>query len=673
MIACAGIIAAVGIVAYANSLDGAFVFDDHTHIVGNDDIRSLTPLSNHLGARRPLVSLSLAVNYAIGGDNPRSYHVFNILIHVLAGLVLFGVIRRTAELVRSEQAGDASNTLIAAAAALLWVAHPIQTQSVTYVIQRGESMMGLFYLLTLYCVIRGAKKSDGTAWFIAAVIFCALGMASKAVMVTAPVMILLYDRTFLSSSLADAIRRRWVLYLGLAATWGVLAATGVVEGVLSTNAGRRATVGFSYKDVTPLHYLFTQPSVILFYIRQAVLPIDLCLDYGWTTVRSFSAAALPGLVILIILLAAAWGCWKRRWWGFAGMWFFLILAPTSSFIPIRDIAFIHRMYLSLAALTVLAAAGVWYLGGRLASRAHMGRVFACIGLLVPLVGAQLVGTWARNRVFASEAAVWRDVVAKRPAHARAWVNLGEALDAREQSEEVIACCQRALSLNPNNHVKCAAYVNLGSAYAIQQRYKDAADAFRKAIETGDSNEWPVFFNLGGALFRMGEMEEALAAYRTVIEKDPGNANAKARAARCLVALGQHAEAVELWRQSLEKSSGDVETWYNMGNALSHLGRVSEAAEAYRKALAIQPSLADARCNLGHMLLRLGRTSEALSEFQRVLRQSPRHVPASFNLGLALNQLGRREEAIRAFQRVLEIDPNHAQAAAALAELQAGGG
>ncbi|MGB2987435.1 MAG: glycosyltransferase family 39 protein, partial [Phycisphaerae bacterium] len=219
-----------GLIVYLNSFAGVFIFDDTVHILESERIRHLWPPWDLLARRRPTLELSLAVNYAIGGLGVWGYHAFNLAVHVLAGLTLFGIARRTLMHERCrDRLGQASHWL-ALTIALIWLVHPLQTQSVTYIIQRSESLMGLFYLLTLYCVIRGAESPLRYRWYLAAVIACALGMGSKAVMVTAPLVVLLYDRVFLSPSFSEAFRKRWGLYSGLAANWGILAACGVVQG-----------------------------------------------------------------------------------------------------------------------------------------------------------------------------------------------------------------------------------------------------------------------------------------------------------------------------------------------------------------------------------------------------------------------------------------------------------
>jgi hypothetical protein len=290
LLAAALIVAAL-VAAYANSFRGPFVFDDVEAIVENETIRSLAAPGAVLSppfadgqtvGGRPLVNLTLALNYAAGGLNPTGYHVVNLAIHLSAALVLFALIRRTLLIPPpSEVRPPPSGALpFAAAVALLWGLHPLQTESVTYVIQRAESLMGLLYLLTLYCFVRGVERpsfagpSEGKKtgiWMGLSVGACFLGMATKEVMVSAPVLVLLYDRAFVSGTIAAAWRRRRLYYASLAATWVLLGAL-----VLSTK-DRGGSMGLGL-SVSLGDYLLTQGPAILHYLRLVVWPQPLVFD-----------------------------------------------------------------------------------------------------------------------------------------------------------------------------------------------------------------------------------------------------------------------------------------------------------------------------------------------------------------------------------------------------------
>ena len=205
MLIRAAVIVLAGVIAYSNSLSAPFIFDDQTAILDNATIRQLSPLSVPLSpqrdtpvAGRPLVSLTFAINYAAGGLDPRGYRLINIAIHLLAALTLFGLVRRTLRLPSLAPRFGEQATNLAWVVALIWMLHPLQTETIDYVTQRTESMMGLFYLLTLYCSVRALEARHGR-WHVAAIVACAAGMACKESMVTAPVMVALYNVVFVSA------------------------------------------------------------------------------------------------------------------------------------------------------------------------------------------------------------------------------------------------------------------------------------------------------------------------------------------------------------------------------------------------------------------------------------------------------------------------------------------
>ncbi|MFH2002419.1 MAG: glycosyltransferase family 39 protein, partial [Planctomycetota bacterium] len=239
------VLVVTGLVLYANSLQGPFVYDDQFAIVENPNILQLWPLSQSLSAPdeapvagRPVVCLSLAINYALGGMEVVGYHLFNIVIHILCSLVLLGVVRRTLLSDKLRPFFEPAAQGLAFVCALLWLVHPVQSECVNYITQRTESMMALFYLLTLYCLIRARDSTRPRLWQVSCVAACSLGMACKESMVTAPFMIFVYDMVFLSGSLRVAVARRKVLYAGLASTW-------ILLGWLMTGGPRSESVGFA--------------------------------------------------------------------------------------------------------------------------------------------------------------------------------------------------------------------------------------------------------------------------------------------------------------------------------------------------------------------------------------------------------------------------------------------
>ncbi|MCG8406060.1 MAG: tetratricopeptide repeat protein [Phycisphaerales bacterium] len=664
------VILAAGALVYCNSLAGAFIFDDRISILDNEKITHLRPVGDLLKSRRPVVVLSLALNYAAGGLSPRGYHLFNLGVHLLAGLFLFGVIRRTMSSERMVEAFGRMAPWFAASVALLWVIHPLQTQSVTYVIQRSESLMGLFYLLTLYCLIRAATASSHSwPWYAASIASCGLGMGSKAVMVTAPVMMLFYDRVFLSTSWSALIRGRWAFHLGLAATWFVLFLYGIPGGVLNPSS-KGVTVGFGVEGVSGFDYAMTQAGVILHYLRVALWPTGLCLDHAWPIVDGIGDAVFPGLVILALLIGVLWSYRAMPWLGFAGTWFFVILSPTSSFVPVKDAAFEHRMYLPLAAVLVVCLAlfvRVFRLGFRRMNwslQAGHLVLFVLMLVVVSVLGAQ---TYRRNALYHDPVLIWEDTVEKAPHNARAHNSLGWSLLEQGRTDEAI---RRFHDASAQDSTYAAAHANLGTALMQKGDYPGAIKAFRTAFEI-DPREFGAEFHLklATAYFMAGEHASAVGTYQGVLETEPEACDESdyLHYGNALSTLGRLDEAVTAFRKSVAMNPTYAKGYYSLGNVLSWMNDLNGAMNAYREAIKIRPGFFEANVRLGALLDHDDRLVEAVACYRRALRRdSPQINPivrfeAHYGLGQSLLRLDRFEEATVSFRTALEINPKDARA------------
>ena len=469
------LIIAAGLWAYHNSFQGPFIFDDESAIPDNPHIRHLWPISQAMCAPycavigRPVVCLTLALDYALGGLHVWGYHASNLTVHVLSALVLFGIIRRTLDGVKFRNRFGSASVWLAAAITLIWEVHPLQTECVDYIVQRTELLMGLFLLLTLYCVLRGSQSSRPGVWYSLAVVSCALGMGSKEVMVVAPLIVLLYDWMFLAASFREQWRQRWGLYLGLAGTWLILPPL-----MAGTHYN---TVGFG-RGVSPWQYLETQAGIIPYYLRLCFWPQPLVISYfDWPFARSLEDVLADGIIVLGLLAATVWAFRRRPWLGFLGAWFFLILAPTSSFLPIlSEAAAERRMYLPLAAVVTLVVVGAFETGRRLLHR-RWGFVVGCLaGGCVTALFTFL--TIQRNRDYRSALTIWQDAVEKRPDNPVAHNFLGRALLQAGNAAQAIQQFQRALQLMPN---LAQAHFNMATAFEQLGRTREAIKQYDQVL------------------------------------------------------------------------------------------------------------------------------------------------------------------------------------------------
>jgi tetratricopeptide (TPR) repeat protein len=533
--AAAGLLVVAVGAAYANSFHGPFVLDDTPSIVENQSIRDFgsaqvlaAPPDAITTAGRPVVNLSLAVNYAIGGLAVEGYHVLNLAIHILAALALFGLVRRTLLLPTLSAQFGAAATGLALAVALLWAIHPLQTESVTYVVQRAEAMVGLFYFLTIYCLLRGAAAVRGSGWYAAALGTCALGMASKEVMVSAPVVALLYDRIFIAGSFRKSLRRRRGLWLALASTWVLLAL------LVYSSHNRAGSAGFGL-GITVWEYARTQFGCIIHYLRLAFWPSPLVLDYGAPVART-AAEIVPYAIAVFVLLAATVAVLALRpKLGFLGVWFFAILAPTSSIVPLPgQTEAEHRMYLPLAAVVVLVVLAAYRALGWLGLRSRRAVV-----ALVPAVTAVLGwGTYRRNQVYQSELAIWDSTIRNCPLNQRAYLSRGKAYDGTGQYDAAIRDYDDAIRLQPDY---AEAYNNRGAAYEAKGQVDTAIKDYDKAIalQPGGAES---YCNRGNVHQSKGQYDAAIKDYDKAIELKPNLAAAYQNRAIAYSLIGAFAKA-----------------------------------------------------------------------------------------------------------------------------------
>ncbi len=623
---CAALIAMAAYAAYCNSLSAPFVFDDIPNIVENPTIRSLWPVwgplqppgAGHAVSGRPVVNLTLAVNYALGGTAVRGYHSFNLLVHLAAALVLFGIVRRTLGLAWAPDWLRGSAQSLGFATALLWTVHPLQTESVTCIIQRTESLAGLLYLLTLYCFLRGSEPGAAMPrrWLGLSLAACYVGVATKEVLATAPLLLLLYDRAFITGTFREAWRQRRWAYLGLVLSWVPLA-------MLMAQTGNRGGTVMIGRGVTAWMSLLTQGKAVTGYLQLALWPHPLIVDYGDFTseMESEFAAVWPPFVFMSALAVMTLvAVIKRPRWGFPGAWFFVILGPSSSFIPLlSQVRAEHRMYLPLAAVVLLVVLLIHRTVGRAAP------------VVVMMLAAGLgVATVVRNYDYASSLALWTDTVRKKPDNPRAHYSLGLEYYHLDERAAAIGEYREALRLDPDY---LDVRLSLAGLLLDEHRAPEARPHLEAAIrlqpEKSDDNN-----TLGQLLLQVDEPARAQPFFEAAVRLDPEN----------------------------------YEAHNNLGYLLAANSRFAEAAEHYRRAVALHPEAATL-ANLGEALRALGRNAEAVQCGEQAVRLQPDSANARLALGQALAAAGRRVEAVASLQEVLRLEPGNRTAAELLRTLQ----
>jgi tetratricopeptide (TPR) repeat protein len=715
--AALAILIAAGIACYANSFGSPFVFDGIVYVKENQSLNSLWPGNYSVSLNRPVGFLSFALNRAWGGDDVWGYHAVNLAIHVVAAWLLFDLVRRTLSRGRLAARYAAHAWGLALAIALIWLVHPLDTGSVTYIYQRLESLMGLFYLATLWCFATSLDAPRPGWWLAASVACCALGMGTKEVMVTAPLIVLWYDRVFAAASWREMLSRRGIYYAALAATWGLLA--GLM--ILGARETLRAGV-FFVENISPLQYALSQPGVILHYLGLAVWPDRLCLDYGWPPAQGAAQIVPQALAIGALLALTAWAAFRWPPAGFLGGCFFLILAPTSSLAPLRDLAFEHRMYLPLAAVVVLAVMlgyPVWrFAATRFSGRgdqpgpaARFAAVALPVALLLAIVAALGWRTVRRNADYRSNVAIWRATAQTSTNPTRAHGNLATALLDEGNAAEAIRESDLALEHQPDFWL---VYLTRGNAYDKLGDYPAAVNDFNEVMRLRP-DDFRAYINRGDAYHKQKNDPAAIQDFSQALEllsnTDDASINVAQLKGKCLANRGfvhaelhQYEAAADDYSQAIRLGYELPESYAKRGAAYARLGRLDAAIQDFNRAielnprgaaahaaraaiyeqlgdydraargygdyLQLQPSVADAWLSRGDCQARLGRSRPAIDDYTQAIRLRPDSAKAHFNRGVTYVRLGTLRAARDDLDTAIRLDPGYVRALTARAELRA---
>lgn len=659
-----------GLLAYANSFSGPFLFDDFGSIVRNTSIRDLTnfrALFTTADATavsgRWLANLSYALNYAAGGLDVVGYHVVNLALHLTCAALFFAVVRRTLVAAGWDSAGTEPRGItavkLAFAIALAWTVHPLISEVVLYLSERTESMMAVCYMTTLYSSVRATVSPHPARWLWTGVVACVAGVLCKEVMVTAPFMVVVYDRVFLFDSVRAALRARWRFYAGLAVSWLILAASMLSHGSISSG-------GFQSAQTTTWTYMMNQTVIVTRYLRLVVWPRPLVLYYGWTrplTLADVWPYALF-ITVLVVVAAVVFLRWPR--FGFPAAWSVVTLSPSSSIAKIAaEVGAERRMYLPLMGIVTLAMVGAaLYLRSRSAERSTRGAPVPSGRLLVggaaAIAFALGASTFARAQDYTSALTMARTILAGWPSPS-AHQLVGQELTAAGQRDKAIKELRLALP-----EATPARYF-LGMALVDAGQYDEGIGELREFIRL-EPTIAPVKsarMSLARAYAAKQRWPEAIAELNAISAADPDDATVHGVLANVLAGQQRFADAVPHYEAYIKASPRDANAWTGLGVALISLGKSAEALAAFRQAVTIDPKNAPFRLNLARILLNTGDAAGAASEAQQAIALAPNEPPGYEVLGRALAAQGKLDEARRALERALQIDPSYAPARDAL--------
>jgi tetratricopeptide (TPR) repeat protein len=414
-----------GVLAYSNSFQGIFLLDDEYTITDHSFIddwsRAFEGPKGAPSSGRPLTSLSFVLNWKLswwlglehGGRNPVVYHATNLIIHLGAGLTMMAFAANT---LRRVPVFAPHALRLAWCMALLWTLHPINTSAVTYMSQRAESVMALFFLLAFWAAERGSRSERWDDWNALATLFACLAAFGKENAVALSLLVPLYDRAFLYNTWREARQKRWILWSLLCIPWALVL-------WIQFSDPRGGTVLLTYQVINPLTYLYTQANGIMMYLGKVLIPHGIILDYGWPVVVTFAQCAPAFLALAAMVGATIYACVRFPRVGFLGAWFFIILGPTSSVVPIiTEILAEHRMYLPMMPVVTLLVAGTAW---GLAKLNIPERVIGPAGLAACLGAAGFLGwrTHWQNQLYHDSVNMWEYNAKITPDNRRVWYNI----------------------------------------------------------------------------------------------------------------------------------------------------------------------------------------------------------------------------------------------------------
>ncbi|MBF0316847.1 MAG: tetratricopeptide repeat protein [Nitrospirae bacterium] len=624
------IIMVVGLLIYSNTLEVPFIYDDEPNIISNPtikDLRYFTDSSTIDASRvdqgiklffrtRFIGYLSLAINYRLNGLNVAGYHLFNLLVHIVNTVLLYRFIILTLNtpfFSGGTHLKTPLSQLCALFGALLFTSHPVQTQAVTYIIQRFASLAATFYLLTVVMYITAMLSNTPRtryALYAISVISSVCAMKTKEIAFTVPVTIAIYEFMFLGGSL-----KKRVMYLTpLFMTMLIIPLT-----LIGNNASFSGVEGISgaidiasTRDISRWHYLITQFRVIVMYIRLLFLPINQSLLYDYPVYRTFfNMEILASLLLIVSLMGLAIRLYilsgraeQRRYLrlgSFGITWFFVTLSVESGIIAISDIIYEHRLYLPMVGFCFVFVCVYIMVSDRIKNSERLKTKWIVTATVILIILSLAAATYNRNGLWHSRISLWSDVVKKYPNNADSQSNAGCAYHEAGFLKEALNHYQAAIRLNPND---AKTHNNIGAVY----------------VATGFLNE-------------------ALTHYQAAIRLNPNDAKTHNNIGVVYVATGFLNEALTHYQAAIRLDFYDAKIHRNLGELYNRQNKLDEAIAEYQNAIRINPDYVAARNNLGNVYVTLGRNEEAIKEFQAVLRLNPQDTDARRKLDSLIKTTG----------------------------------
>lgn len=667
------LIGIVCVAAYSNTTHVPFQFDDPYNIVEKSYVRDIRHFlggtegeefsPDHGFRMRPVGYFTFALNYRVHGADVVGYHVVNLAIHVLNALLVHGLVMLLFQTpaMLGTPLKDSSRRL-ALFASLLFASHPVQTEAVTYIVQRLASLATLFYLASLVTYLRARLSSPeapgryaSLPWCAGSLIFAVLAMKTKEISFTLPLVVVLCEFLFFRGR---GVRRMLCvapLLLTTAIIPAGLLAGGNKLGELIGESGAATRIESS---LSRGEYLLTQFRVMVTYLRLLVLPVNQNLDYDYPVYRSFSQ---PEVFLSFLFLSALFGLGvyllRRdrkcpsgvRLVSFGIFWFFITLSVESSVIPIVDVIFEHRVYLPSVGFCI-AVVGALFLFARKLEACRKGAERVLVAGLSVAVVALCVLAYARNGVWGSEVSLWEDTVKKSPAKARSYNGLGLAYENAGRNDEAIRSYAKAVVIRPEYPV---AYNNLGSVYTKEKQYDRAIQEYSTAISLEPGNA--IFRNNRGiAYLYASDLDRAIADFLSAISLDTYYAAAYGFLGIAFHGKGMDERAVEVFSRAISLRPEDVSFHYNRALSYGSMKEYDKAIADSTRAIALDPGVAEVYIGRGVFYAELGRFDESIADFTSAISIDPGQRNYYTNRAVAYQRAGKRDRAILDFRKACEM-------------------
>ncbi|MBN2010098.1 tetratricopeptide repeat protein [candidate division KSB1 bacterium] len=644
---CSIIVAAL--LGYAHTLHYGFHFDDMDDILRNPAIKNLADIAAmwRYAPTRVVAIISLALNYHFHQYDVLGYHLANISIHIITALVLWLFVRTILKTLGTLAQQD--QRWLALLVALIFVSHPIQTQAVTYIVQRMASLATLFFLLsiTTFALAHNSDNSIKRRNLLLACSFLSgvLAMFTKPIAFTLPFVILLYEYAFVPPE------NRWITHKrNRLRLIPIMALALIVPALLKFN------FSVVFRTIIPQQgntfslngkeYLFTQFRVILNYIRLLLFPLDQNFDYDVRiSTHFFDPAMLLSFAILSLLLAVSILQWKKnRLFSFGMLWFFITLSVESSIIPIPNVMYEHRLYLPgigffIAVLSLVYDKRLGCLKPHITKAAVMA---------VPLL---IIMTHQRNRVWENEYTLWNDVVLKSPHKARGWNNRGRFFMDRYDFKAAISDFNKAIAINP---AFFAPYFNRGYSYQQNGQLDFAEADFRRTLSLAPA--YHEAFNCLGVIqaFR-NQNDSALVNFNKALDCNPTYVEALINRGIILLKNGSTASAIKDFQQSLKLAPDNPQALFYLGLAYQQSSDNQAAIQAFSIYLSKHPPVSDVLLYRGKSYLELGDHTHAQADLNAAVKLKPNDARSWFYRGKNQFILGSFRNALSDFERTLSID------------------